>query len=859
MPTEATTHAITTHTPMMQQYLRIKAEYPHMLLFYRMGDFYELFYDDAVKAARLLNLTLTHRGQSGGLPIPMAGVPYHAVDNYLAKLLKIGESVAICEQIGDPATSKGPIERQVTRIVTPGTVTDAALLEDKQDNLIVAVQQQDVHFGLAILDLTSGRFTILQVNKFEALLSELERLNPAELLISEQWIIPAQIRRYPIRTCTAWDFDFETASRVLAQQFKTCDLSGFGCEDHPIAVGAAGCLLTYVKNTQRCALPHIRDLRIERHEESIILDAATRRNLELTVNLNGQSNNTLAAVLDHTATAMGSRLLRRWLHRPIRQHEQLIQRQQAIQVIINNHCYDEIHKILRKIGDIERIVARIALKTAKPRDLAYLRTSLSVLPELRRTIANLDSSLLATIYRYIKELPDIYQLLEKAIVENPPMLIRDGGVIASGYDTELDEYRNLSENTEQYLVNLELRERERTGIPNLKVGFNRVHGYYLEINHGQAQKVPTEYIRRQTIKNAERYITPELKTFEDKVLSSRERALSREKLLYEHLLEALHTVLVDLQHTAKAIATLDVITTFSERAVSLNLTCPKLNLNPGIKIKAGRHIVVEQNSEIPFVPNEVILTSKCRMLIITGPNMGGKSTYMRQVALITLLAYAGCYVPAQHAEIGPIDRIFTRIGASDDLASGRSTFMVEMTETANILHNATAESLVLLDEIGRGTSTFDGLALAWACAAYLAENIQAFTLFATHYFELTHLPEQYTQIRNIHLAAIEHEDKIAFLHTVNDGPANKSYGLQVAQLAGIPRTVIEQAKHKLKMLELHNVIVPQTQTATAMEPTPAMTNQTHFILQLLANIKPDELSPKQALDLLYQLKALTNE
>ncbi len=848
---------LTQHTPMMQQYLRIKAEYPHMLLFYRMGDFYELFYEDAIRAVKLLNLTLTHRGQSAGTPIPMAGVPYHAVDNYLAKLIKQGESIAICEQIGDPATSKGPVERQVTRIVTPGTVTDAALLEDKQDNLIAAIHNQNEQYGLAILDLASGRFTILQVHQLEGLLSELERIRPAELLINEQCSDYDYLKRYTLRKCSGWDFETATAKRILAEQFKTRDIQGFGCDDLPIAIGAAGCLLHYVKNTQRCALPHIRDLRVERREDSIILDTATRRNLELTLNLNGQTENTLATVLDHTATTMGSRLLRRWIHRPLRKPELIIRRQQAIQTIIDKNQTENIHQTLRKIGDIERIIARIAIKTARPRDLAQLRTSISVFPELRSHINGLDSSLLAKIYRHIKELPQLQQRLTLAIVENPPMLIRDGGVIANGYDQELDEYRRLSENSEQFLLDLEQRERERTGITTLKVGFNRVHGYYIEINRGQTLKVPTEYIRRQTIKNAERYITSELKTFEDKVLSSRERALAREKYLYEQLLEHLLTVLVELQLAAKAIATLDVLNTFAERAIHLQLVCPELRNTPGILIQAGRHIVVEQTNETAFVPNDVTLTSENRMLIVTGPNMGGKSTYMRQIALITLLAYIGCYVPAQKAILGPVDRIFTRIGASDDLASGRSTFMVEMTETANILHNATAHSLVLLDEIGRGTSTFDGLALAWACGAYLAEKIRAFTLFATHYFELTHLPEHYPHIHNIHFNAVEHEDKIVFLHTVKEGPANKSYGLQVAQLAGIPLAVIEQAKHKLRILELHSLTTAKTQA----QPEIVTTNpvSTEPVLKLLANLKPDELTPKQAHDMLYQLKALINE
>lgn len=848
--------AIQNHTPMMQQYLRIKAEHPNMLLFYRMGDFYELFYDDAVRAAKLINLTLTHRGQSAGNPIPMAGVPYHAVDNYLAKLLKYGESVAICEQIGDPATSKGPVERQVTRIITPGTVTDAALLEDKQDNLITAIHQQGHIYGIATLDLASGRFTVLQITQLEALLSELERISPSELLVSEQWPYREQIRRFHLHLCPAWDFALDSATQTLAQQFQTHDLAGFGCADLPVAISAAGCLLRYVHNTQRCALPHIQHLTIERREDTLILDSATRRNLELTLNLAGQQENTLAEVLDNTATSMGSRLLRRWLHRPLRKHEIVVRRQQAIKTLLEQQCYDELYKTLRTIGDIERILARVALKTARPRDLAQLRNSIASFPLLRSQLQNLTSPLLVKIYQHIPEFSTILELLSRALVENPPMLVRDGGVIAAGYDSELDEYRNLSEHSEQFLIALEQQERERTGLSSLKVGYNRVHGYYIEISRMQAEQAPTEYIRRQTIKNAERFITPELKSFEDKVLSSRERALAREKYLYDQLLEQLLVVLDELQQAATAIATLDVINTLSERAVTLRLVCPELSASPGIMIKNGRHIVVEQVSKEPFVPNDTLLNEQRRMLIVTGPNMGGKSTYMRQIALIVLLAHIGSFVPAEKAVIGPVDRIFTRIGAADDLASGRSTFMVEMTETANILHNATEKSLILLDEIGRGTSTFDGLALAWACAIHLAEKIHAFTLFATHYFELTHLPEQLPHCANIHLTATEHDDKIAFLHKVHEGPASKSYGIQVAQLAGIPATVIEQARHKLRILELHSLTTPKTSVPVVDS---SLNKTKHPALDLLHKIQPDDLTPKQAHELLYQLKDFSYE
>jgi DNA mismatch repair protein MutS len=846
---------LTQHTPMMQQYLRIKADYPQILLFYRMGDFYELFYQDAIKAAKLLNITLTQRGQSAGSPIAMAGVPYHAVDNYLAKLIKLGESIAICEQIGDPSTSKGPVERQVTRIVTPGTVTDASLLEDKQDNFITAVFGQKNWFGIATLEVSSGRFTISQVKHIEALSSELARIKPAELLLPENWTYLSVKANYYVRHCPSLDFDFDTATHMLAQQFKTRDLAGFGCQDLPLAIAAAGCLLRYVQNTQRCALPHIRDIQIERREDSIILDAATRRNLELTATLNGQTEHSLIAVIDNTATAMGGRLLRRWLHRPIRNHEVLHRRQQAVFVLINQQRYEDLYSSLKKIGDIERILARVAILTVKPRDLTQLRHTLSVLPELRHLLSDLtNSNLLQKILHHLHEFPQLVNLLQRALVDVPPQLIRDGGVIAEGYDAELDEYRGLSQHTEQFLVELEQREKNRSGIASLKVGYNRVHGYYLEINRSQASLAPKEYIRRQTIKNAERYITPELKAFEDKVLSSRERALAREKWLYEQLVEQVLSFLTELQQTAAAIATLDVINNFSERAVHLQLTCPTLTDKAGISIKAGRHIVVEQSKEQAFVPNDAEVSPERRMLIITGPNMGGKSTYMRQIALIVLLAHIGSFVPASQADIGPIDRIFTRIGAGDDLAGGRSTFMVEMTETANILHNASQHSLVLIDEIGRGTSTFDGLALAWACATHLAEEIQAFTLFATHYFELTRLPEHLSYIYNVHLHAIEHKDSIAFLHTVQQGPASKSYGLQVAQLAGLPLNVIEQAKHKLRILELHSIAAPKLSTENLL----ATSAPQQAVLNLLAETDPDDISPKQAHEIIYQLKALAN-
>ncbi len=843
------------HTPMMQQYLRIKAEHPDTLLFYRMGDFYELFFDDARKAARLLDITLTARGQSQGHPIPMAGVPYHAVEPYLAKLVRLGESIALCEQIGDPATSKGPVERQVMRIITPGTLTDEALLDERRDNLLASLHRDKEVFGIATLDLGSGRFTVLEVDSPEGLISELERIKPAELLVSEDFgSTPLPDGQRGLRRQAPWHFESGSAMRLLCAQLGTRDLSGFGCDGLTAAVGAAGCLLQYVRDTQRAALPHIRAITVERREDSIILDAASRRNLELEVNLSGGHEHTLAAVLDHTATAMGSRWLRRWLNRPLRDQAVLRERHHCVGLLLEDRNYSGLHNLLRHIGDMERILARVALRSARPRDLAQLRITLGLLPDLRIILEKIDSPLLHILRHEIGTYPDLHALLLKSIIENPPMLVRDGGVIAAGYDEELDQLRTLRENAGQYLLDLELRERKRSGISTLKVSYNRVHGYYIEITRAQAERVPADYQRRQTLKGAERYITPELKSFEDKVLSANERALAREKALYEDLLDKILIELPALQTTAAALAQLDVLSNLAERADTLNLNPPELVSAPELTIEDGRHPVVEHTLTTPFVCNDIHLHDRRRMLIITGPNMGGKSTYMRQVALITLLAHIGSFVPARRAVIGPIDRIFTRIGASDDLASGRSTFMVEMTETANILHNATAHSLVLMDEIGRGTSTFDGLSLAWACALHIAREVRAFTLFATHYFELTALPETIEGIANVHLDAVEHGDTIVFLHAVKDGPASQSYGLQVAALAGVPRAVIDMAKQRLRQLEAGRLSDSVAQQMPLFsEP------ERHPLLAAIAQIDPNELNPKEALEILYRLKGMVKE
>lgn len=786
---QTTIQNYTNHTPMMQQYLRIKAEHPDMLLFYRMGDFYEMFFDDAVRGAELLDITLTHRGETDGKKIPMAGVPYHAAENYLAKLIKLGESVAICEQIGDPALSKGPVERKVVRILTPGTVTDEALLDEQRDNLLLAIAQHKNNYGLAVIDISSGQFTVLEVTGEENLRNELERLKPAEILISENLPLLSSIKA-SIKLRAPWEFELSTARRILCQQFEVQDLTGFGCHEMELALSAAGCVLQYVKHTQRTALPHIHNIKSEQLSDSVILDANTRRNLELTKNLSGGNENTLASVIDKTKTAMGSRLLHRWLHQPLRDQSRLLLRQQAI-ADLQNHA-DDIQMILQGTADVERILARVALQSARPRDLIALKNTIARLPELIKLLA-LDNPAIKKLVHQLQPQDEVFNLLNRAIIENPPVIIRDGGVIAAGYDVELDELRNIKEQASEFLLKLEKQEQERTGINTLKVGFNSVHGYYIEISRAQANKAPTDYLRRQTLKNAERFITPELKTFEDKALSAQEKALAREKYLYQQLLAILNTHLLPLQTMAAALATLDCFTNLAERATSLRWARPTLTNTHGIIIKAGRHPVVE--AMLPaFVPNDLQLNDATKMLIITGPNMGGKSTYMRQTALITLLAYIGSFVPATSATIGPIDRIFTRIGASDDLASGRSTFMVEMTETANIIHNATATSLVLIDEIGRGTSTSDGLAIATAVAKYLATTTQCFTLFSTHYFELTTLADQITIAKNVHAAAEESNDKIIFTHRIVSGATNRSYGLHVAQLAGIPKMIIDEAK-----------------------------------------------------------------
>lgn len=794
---------VVSHTPMMQQYLGIKAEYPDVLLLYRMGDFYELFFDDAVKISKLLDITLTARGQAGGKPIPMAGVPHHAAENYIARLIKLGETVVICEQIGDPATSKGPVERKVTRILTPGTLTDEAFLEESQENIIACIYKFTNVYGIASLEFSTGRFSVSQTRDLATIQAELARLKPAELLLPEGLNLDCKdLANCAVKFRPINEFDYPFTYSLLLKQFGVQDLTCFSIQDLPQAIGAAGCLLNYVMTMQHGAVPHIQAIVLENNKDMIQLDPNSRKNLELTQNLQGNNQYTLLSILDNTATAMGSRLLKRWLGRPIRDHNELNLRHNAVAALKAQQNYQDIVGCLKNIGDIERIISRIALLSARPRDLLRLRQALAEVPNLKIKLNNINSpSLLTTLIKQLHELPNIVTLLSKAIIDNPPHLIRDGGVIAPGYDVELDRLRALSEDADSYLLKLEQQERARTGLSTLKVGYNRIHGFYIELSRAQSTKLPVEYQRRQTLKNVERYITPELKSFEDQVLSSKERALSREKHLYEELLKTLQQDVAKLQSTANALATLDVIQNFAQRADEFNYVQPILQSKHGIIIKNGRHPVVEKIQDNPFVPNDCTLSKDKIMHIITGPNMGGKSTYMRQLALIIIMAHIGSFVPATEALIGPVDQIFTRIGAADDLAGGRSTFMVEMTEAANILHYATENSLVLIDEIGRGTSTFDGLALAWSIAKRLALHNKCYTLFATHYFELSKLPDQIQTADNLHFAAVEQGDELVFLHQVQPGPAEKSFGLQVAKLAGIPVDVITAAKHKLLELE----------------------------------------------------------
>ena len=830
---------------MMQQYLGIKAQHPDILVFYRMGDFYELFYDDAEKGARLLDLTLTSRGASAGAPVKMAGVPVHSVEQYLAKLVKLGQSVAICEQIGDPATSKGPVDRKVTRIVTPGTLTDSELLDEKSDNILLALHRDKSTVGLAWLSLANGTLRVAEVAP-QALENELRRIGPAEVLVSQD----VALNGYFATRLPEWHFDIESGKKRLLKQLGAASLAGFGCEDLTLAIGACGALLEYAAKTQGQALAHVTAVTAERAGEYVRLDAATRRNLELTETLRGEPSPTLFSLLDECSTGMGSRLLRHWLHHPLRDREALKARHEAVTGLQDS----QIPKVLRRFSDVERITARLALKSVRPRELAGLRESLKLLPEARQALPA-TTPLLKDLVRDLATPAECLELLEKSIHPEPSARVVDGGVIADGYNADLDELRRLQTDAGSFLLELEKREKARTGIPNLRVAYNQVHGYYIEVTSSHIAKVPDDYRRRQTLKNAERYITPELKTFEDKALSARDRALALEKRLYDELLEALQPHLPQQQRLARALAQADVLSTFCSIAAKRSYVPPAFTDDIRIEIESGRHPVVEAQID-NFIANDCRMAPARRLLLITGPNMGGKSTYMRQVALIVLLAHIGSFVPARAARIGPIDQIFTRIGAADDLAGGRSTFMVEMTESASILHNATERSLVLMDEVGRGTSTFDGLALAWAIANHLVQKNKSLSLFATHYFEMTRLALEYKDVANIHLDAVEHKDTVVFLHAVEEGPASRSYGLQVAGLAGVPRPVIRQAKKYLQLLEDSSLARGNQEDLFSgrkeEEPEPAIDP----LREELQKVNPDELTPREALELLYRLKRL---
>ncbi|MDE2599430.1 MAG: DNA mismatch repair protein MutS [Rhodocyclaceae bacterium] len=846
---------------MMQQYLKLKAAHPNLLLFYRMGDFYELFYEDAEKAARLLDITLTKRGQSAGQPIPMCGVPYHAVEQHLVRLVKLGESVAICEQIGDPATSKGPVERAVTRIVTPGTVTDSALLDDKSESLLLAMHVERQRVGLAWLNLANGGFSLLET-RFDALPMHFERLRPAEILLADAEVLnDLDLRNAARRELPQWHFDTATARQLLTGHFGTQDLAGFGlagADEPTLALAAAGALFQYAQATQLRSLAHITGLKLESESEFLRLDAATRRNLELTETLRGEAAPTLLSLLDTCSTSMGSRWLRHALHHPSANPSVAVERHEAVAELLGEGSYgmgSEIQQALKSVSDIERITSRIALKSARPRDLSALRDSLAALPSVQAVLQAPQAALLTQLRDKIAIPAAALQLLQAAVTAEPSAVLREGGVIADGYSADLDELRGIQSNCGAFLLELEAREKARTGISSLKVEYNKVHGFYIEVTHANTEKIPDDYRRRQTLKNAERYITPELKAFEDKALSANDRALALEKQLYEALLDMLAQHIPQLQSIARSLALLDGLCAFAALARERNYCRPEMVAEPVLDIEAGRHPVVEAQHGVQFIANPVRFGITRRMLLITGPNMGGKSTYMRQVALIVLLAHCGCYVPAAAARIGRFDAIYTRIGASDDLASGRSTFMVEMTEAAAILNGATERSLVLMDEIGRGTSTFDGMALAFSIARHLLEKNKAFTLFSTHYFELTRLAEDYAECANVHLDAVEHGHSIVFLHAVEEGPASQSYGIQVAALAGIPGSVVRDAKRRLVALENREVLAsPQADLFAAIPPP--VEAEPHPLVGALEAIDPDSLSPREALDQLYALKKL---
>lgn len=855
--------AMTALSPGLRQYLKIKSDYPNILLFYHVGDFYELFFDDARKISRLLDITLTRRGSSNGEPVPMAGVPIHAADNYIARLVRLGESIAICNQIGTSETASGPVHREVVRVITPGTLIEDNLLEEHRDNLIVAIADcnnaEEPAYGLAVLDLSSGRFILKMLSGNATLASEIARLSPAECIISEDWHPPSSVNGLQKRP--AWAFDLDTCTELLCRQLKVMNLHGFGCADMPAAICAAGALLQYVKDMQKSALPHIQSLKVEHADEYLFLDKTSRTCLEIETALSGDVRHSLTGIHRHTVTAMGTRCLNRWFSQPMRCCPTLLQRQEMVGALRDNPELDDWRDVLGQTTDIERILSRLALEKARPHDFIGLLNTLRLLPAIKSRLAGLPIPMTKTLGAAMQPQPDMIALLERAIMDNPPATIRDGGVIKAGYSEELDALRNSGQNTDRFLLELEARERKNARAGGLKIAYNRIHNYYIEIPRAQASRIPPEYQRIQTLKNTERYMIPELKTLGQKIVSAHEQALAKEKQLYQELQRLFHPRLNILQKIALALAQTDVLTALAWCAKRYRYEKPAFTDTAGIKIIAGRHPVVERFISEDFVANDVCLDAKHKMLMITGPNMGGKSTYMRQIAQIVLLAHVGAYVPAQSAQIGHIDQILTRIGASDDIASGRSTFMVEMMEAANILNNATENSLVIMDEIGRGTSTFDGLSLAWGCAEHLARHNRSFTLFATHYFELTMLSNELDVVRNVHIDAMEHKEQIIFLHQVKDGAASHSYGIQVARLAGIPQDVIDIARTRLAKMEAQqpmtiqqgsNSQLPLTLPPSAQRPNAAE----HPLLAEIKHLQPDEISPKEALQFLYHLKDL---
>ncbi len=843
---------------MMQQYLRIKADYPDTLLFYRMGDFYEMFHDDAERGAELLGITLTSRGKSTANPIKMAGVPFHSVNQYIQKLIKLSIPVAICEQIGDPTTSKGPVERKVVRVITPGTLTDENLLDARTENILMAVKKFNKGWSMAMLEVSSGRFSAREIPSSESIQSEIDRIQPAEILVGESTDQTENLSTNRLQEVPQWYFSYDRASELLKKQFGVVDLAVFECDQYPEATAVTGALLQYARDVYGAELPHIQSFRIEKPDEFVLLDSHSWRNLEIEATLSGDTKNSLLELFDRCSTTMGARQLRRWFRYPVRNRQEVERRHRIIAHLCEEGRSETSKVNLHKIGDIERIVSRVATRTARPTDLVRLKESLQSVPSLIELIAEGDCQEVIDLCNSMEALPDLTELLSRAIQDEPATMIRDGGVIQQGYDGQLDELIKLRDDSGHALSEMEIRERERTGIKNLRIHFNRVHGYYIEVPRLATEQIPAEYTRRQTTKNTERYITPELREFESQILSAKERSLAREKALYDELLDNLQQFVARIQTTAKTVAEIDVLCNFANRSKTLDLQRPKLVDEPGIAITAGRHLLVESMLSKPFVPNDTELNERNHLLLITGPNMGGKSTYMRQTAVIALLAYTGSYVPADSVTIGPIDRIFTRIGASDDLSAGSSTFMVEMTEMASILHSATQKSLVIVDEIGRGTSTFDGLALAWACAHSLLADVQALCMFSTHYFEITALAESLTGAKNVHLDAVKHGGEIIFLYEVKEGATNQSYGIQVARLAGIPSKVIAVASEKLAELSM-SACKQAVQIDEQLYQPSIFDSQAKLIspaLDRLGEVQPDNISPREALEILYQLKQL---